>query len=229
MPGGNLHNATVLGMDSAGTLLYCAPGLDPEPFPLATPELGWKQITAFTLSSDGKTLYVLDPVGNAVWVYNGLTGDYLDPYLFFGNYIPTGMEKVVDLAVNASDLFLLFSDSHITACTYGGERTRCTDPLVFVDNRTGHPSGGSTLPDAVFSQMAFDNPFDTSLYLLEPKTHAVFKSSPRPGTLELNGQFRASAVFDAVQFTSDALAMTIGTNRFIFLCIGNQVYFAEMP
>jgi hypothetical protein len=230
MPGGNTHNATVLGMDAAGTLLYCAPQMAPQPFPLAVPDLGWKQITAFTLSSDGKTLYVLDPPGNAVWVYSGLTGDFIDPYLFFGNFIPTGMEQVIDLAVNASDLFLLFNDSHITSCTYGGEsRTRCTDPLTFVDNRAGHPSGSSTLTDAVFSQMAFDNPFDTSLYLLEPKTHAVYKSSPRPGTLELNGQFRASAAVDATLFTSDVSALTIGTNRSIFLCIGDQIYYADMP
>jgi hypothetical protein len=230
MPGGNMHNATVVGMDAAGTLLYCAPQMTPEAFPLAVPELGWKQITAFTLSSDRKTLYVLDPTGNAVWVYSGLTGNFIDPYLFFGNYIPTSMDQVIDLTVNASDLFLLFRDSHITSCTYGDEsRTRCTDPLTFVDTRAGHSSGGPTLADAVFSQMVFDNPFDTSLYLLEPKTHAIFQSSPRPGTLELNGQFRASAQFDALYFTSDVSAITIGTNRYIFLCVGNQIYYADMP
>jgi hypothetical protein len=230
MPGGNTKNATVVGMDAAGTLLYCAPQMTSQPYPLAVPELGWKQITGFTLSSDGKTLYVLDPPGNAVWVYSGLTGDFIDPYLFFGNYIPTAMDQVTDLAVNASDVFLLFNDSHITSCTYGDEsRTRCTDPLTFVDNRAGHSSGGATLTDAVFSQMAFDNPFDTSLYLLESKTHAIYKSSPRPGTLELNGQFRASAQFDALYFTSDVSAMTIGTNRYIFICVGNQIFYADMP
>jgi hypothetical protein len=230
MPGGNIHNATILGMDAAGTLLYCAPQMDPEPYPLAAPELGWKQITAFTLGSDGKTLYVLDPTGNAVWVYSGLTGEFIDPYLFFGTQIPAGMDKAIDIAASASDLYLLFEDSHVTSCIYGDEsRTRCTDPLPFADYRAGRQSESSTLPDAIFNRMEIAHPFESPLYLLEPKTHAVYMSNPRPDSLELKGQFRASAQFDALYFTSDVSAMTVGTNRYVFICIGNQIYYAGMP
>jgi len=232
MPGGNLQNAAIVAMDASGTLLYCAPEMDPLAFPLAVPELGWQTITGFTLSASGRGLYALD--SKAVWVYgyDVETGKFIDPIAFFGEQVPRTMGQAVDLAVNGSDLFLLFEDGHMAVCTFSRlaeSKTTCLDPATFLDGRAGHQPG-PTITDAVFSQVMFDAPFNTSLYLLEPNTQAIYKFSPRPSSLELGGQFHAGWEMEAKQFQSIAAsAMAIDTNRTLFLCVGNQVYFAAMP
>ncbi|KAF0106665.1 MAG: hypothetical protein FD146_2464, partial [Anaerolineaceae bacterium] len=232
MPGGNVQDASIVAMDASGTLLYCAPGMDPLAYPLAAPSLGWETITGFTLSADGKALFALD--SKAVWIYgyDDEQKTFIDPIAFFGEQVPQNMSQAIDLAANGSDLFLLFSDGHVTVCTFSGlveSKTTCLDPATFVDTRAGHQSGPS-ITDAVFSQLAFDAPYNTSLYLLEPNTHAVYKISPHPTSLELGGQFHASVKTEKETFqNTPASALAIGTDRTLFLCIGNQVYFAAMP
>ena len=142
------------------------------------------------------------------------------------------MEQAIDVAANGNDLFLLFADSHVTVCTYDGLKsaiTTCKDPATFTDRRAGHKSG-TTLTDAVFSQLAFDAPYNTALYLLEPNTRAVYTVSPHPSSLELGGQFHGTWEEERTLFQNQpATAITIDTNRYLFLCIGNQVYFAAIP
>ena len=59
----NDYNARVMAIDASGTLLYCGFNMNPEAVPLSPPSLGWQGISAFTLDTDGKYLYVLDPPG----------------------------------------------------------------------------------------------------------------------------------------------------------------------
>jgi hypothetical protein len=194
--------------------------------------LGWQGITGFTLSASGRVLYALD--SKAVWVYeyDGDTGKFINPIAFFSEQVPQNMSQAVDLAANGSDLFLLFADGHMAVCTFSSlaeSKTTCLDPATFMDSRAGHKPG-PTITDAVFNQMMFDAPFNTSLYLLEPNTQAIYKVSPRPSSLELGGQFHAGWEMQATQFQKTAAsAMAIDTNRTLFLCVGNQVYFAAMP
>ncbi len=54
----NTINATLLGIDAAGNLLYCAPGQLAQATPLPPPDTNWGRVTAFTM--DGGNLYVLD-------------------------------------------------------------------------------------------------------------------------------------------------------------------------
>jgi hypothetical protein len=101
--------------------------------------------------------------------------------------------------------------------------------VQFVDNRAGRESG-ATLSDAVFSQVEFDNPYNTALYLLEPNTHAVYKIGSHPSSLEVAGQLRAEWDQEDNLFGSIPVsAMAIDLNRYLFLCIGNQVYYATIP
>ncbi|MBI3162412.1 MAG: hypothetical protein HYZ23_07875, partial [Chloroflexi bacterium] len=58
MPILNPINATMLGMDAAGNLLYCAPNQVPYAVPLPPPDTNWGRVTAFVM--DGGNLYVLD-------------------------------------------------------------------------------------------------------------------------------------------------------------------------
>ena len=75
LPMSNFYNATILAMDGKGNLLYCGQ-IDPVGVALVPPQLGWRNISAFSLDADGKNLYVLDPAGNAVWQYSGTLGQF---------------------------------------------------------------------------------------------------------------------------------------------------------
>ncbi len=225
----NDYNARVMGIDASGTLLYCGFNMTPEAVPLSAPPLGWQGIAAFTLDTDGKFLYVLDPLGNNIWSYQGASGKFTDtPTLFFGQQVPQGMSNSIDLAANNSDLYILFQDGHVTACPashFEGVPLRCADPATFVDNRPERQPG-PRITDAIFNQITFAAAPDPLLYLLEPLTRAVYYFSPRSDSLELRGQFRASVEQSNTLFSGSATSMTISPNRNIFFSIGSQVYYS---
>lgn len=227
LPMSNIYNARVMGMDAKGTLLYC--GLsDPVAVTLVPPQLGWRKITAFTLDTDGKYLFVLDPGSNAVWQYTGNFGQFADlPVMFFGQQVPQNMNSAISLAVNNADLYLLFQDGHVTSCPLTRLSVvpmRCTDPATFKDTRPERQSGPK-INDAIFTKMSFASAPDPSLYMLEPLTRAVYRFSPRADSLELRGQFRAT-MGQEQSSTGSATAMTISPNRFIFFSVGDQIFFA---
>jgi hypothetical protein len=230
LPMSNIYNARVMAMDAKGTLLYC--GLsDPVAVTLVPPQLGWHNIAAFTLDSDGKNLYVLDPGSNAVWQYAGNFGQFSDlPIMFFGEQVPQNMNTAIALAANNADLYLLFQDGHVTSCPLTRLDVvpmRCTDPATFKDTRPERQPGPK-INDAIFTQMTFASAPDPSLYMLEPLTHAVYRFSPRSDSLELRGQFRATMEQEQNDslFTGSATALTISPNRYIFFSVGPQVFFA---
>jgi hypothetical protein len=228
LPMSNFYNARVLAMDGKGNLLYCGLAA-PVAVALVPPQLGWRSIAAFSLDSDGKNLYVLDPAGNAVWQYSGSFGQFPDlPVMFFGEQVPQGMNTAIDLAANAADLYMLFQDGHVTSCPmtrYDVVPMRCSDPATFVDKRPERQPGPK-INDAIFTQMSFASAPDPSLYMLEPLTRAIYRFSPRADSLELRGQFRATMEQNNVLFDGSATAMTISPNRYAFFSVGNQVYFA---
>lgn len=228
LPGINTRNADLLGMDGSGNLLYCAVGAEPVAVALAAPSVGWTGVRNFTLNLDGRNLYLLDQ--NAVWVYAGTMGEFTElPISFFSEQVPHDMSQVIDLAVSGDDLYLLFQDGHMTACTLSRlsvAPTRCIDPLTYEDNRPGH-SSGFVITDAVFSQMIFGSAPDPSLYLLEPLTQAVYRFTPHAGSLTLQGQFRAAPAVVQAHFRGQpATAMALSPNRALFLCVGNRIYYA---
>ena len=148
--------------------------------------------------------------------------------MFFGEQIPQNMNTSIDLAANNSDLYILFQDGHVSACPLTNDaatQKRCADPATFVDSRPERQSGPK-INDAIFSQISFASAPDPSLYLLEPLTRALYRFSPRSGSLELRGQFRATMQQNNTAFSGPASAMTISSNRYAFFSIGNQVYFA---
>ena len=225
----NIYNARVMAIDASGSLLYCGFNMPPVAVPLSPPPLGWQGISAFALDTDGKYLYVLDPAGNNVWVYDGDFGKFINPpTLFFGQQVPQNMSASIDLAANSSNLYLLFEDGHVTACPtshYDVVPLRCTDPVTFKDDRPERQPGPK-ITDAIFNQISFAAAPDPLLYLLEPLTRAVYSFYPHSDSLELRGQFRASVEQSNTLFNGPATAMTISPNRYIFFSIGYQVFFA---
>jgi hypothetical protein len=225
LPRTNSLGAVVAGIDANGTLLYCIPNGTPQASPLAPPDTNWNKITAIKL--DNNNLYVLDAPANAVWTYIGDQGMFPErPTFFFGPQVPQ-MSDVVDLAVNADDLYLLHSDGHLSYCTLSRLNvapTRCIDPVVLTDSRPGHQSG-ATLPDAVFTQITFTAPPDSSVTLLEPHTQAVYRFSPR--VLELQSQLRAYPGNEDPLPAGPVSAMTIAPTQMLFLFVDGQLYYAS--
>jgi hypothetical protein len=74
--------------------------------------------------------------------------------------------------------------------------------------------------------MTFTSPPDPSLYMLAADKAAIYRFSPRPEALFLQNQFRAAIGQERTMFTARVSAMAISPNRYIFLCVNNQVYYA---
>ncbi len=227
----NPYNATLLALDAKGVLLYCFPSpLQPFAVPLSQPELGLHNVTGFTLDMTTNYLYLLDPSGKAIWYYEpDGEGKYASlPSMFFGEQVPAGMELVIDLATNGSDMYLLFEDGHVAACTlivFQNVPKRCVDVVQFVDNRPGHQSGDQII-DAAFTQMMFADAPDQSLYLFDPYSQAIYRFSSHSDSLVLLNQIRAAEDERAVMMNSPAMAMTISPNRSLFIAVTGQVYYA---
>ena len=220
LPRGNNLNATLLGIDNNGTLLFCMVDDLPTMNQPAPPPTNWTAPRGIKI--DNGNLYVLDPQTNGVWVYRNM--DMINqPHLFFGDDIPP-MHDVVDLALNQDDLYLLHSDGHLTLCVYSTLKespTRCKEPVTYTDARKGRQNG-PIIQDARFSQIFYKAPPDPSLFMLDPVFQAVYHFSMK---LTFRHQFRSINPLPA----GEATAFTITPNNMILLAIGHYVYYAPMP
>ena len=225
LPKVNAVSATVLGIDTTGHLLYCAPGQVPQVFPLPPlPNIDWGRINSFVLDNDN--LYILDAESRAVWVYRGKDSTFLDPpYFFFSNQIPK-IENAIDLAVSGDDLYLLHSDGHLSTCTYSRIEevpTRCVDPALTIDNYPAHQDI-NIFAQAHITQMSLTNPPNPVVLLLDSDNRSIFRLTPR--SLELQNQVSGYAN-NASPFQQGPMgAMAISPNYVLYVAIGNQVYFA---
>ncbi len=220
LPPGAYENATVLGIDANGNLLYCVVGSAPYSATLAPPNTGLGQPIGISL--DRGDLFVLDPQVNAVWMYTNMEVSQ-PPHLFFGDVIPP-MRDVIDMVVYNDDLYLLHTDGHTTKCTYSGmvqSPTRCDDPFPYSDNRPGR-SHGPVLEDAIFSQISYATFPERSIFYLDPKDQAIFYFSV---LLTLQYQYQPKTTLAA----GDATGFAISPNRIAFLAVGNNVFYAAMP
>ena len=224
----NSINATLLGIDAAGNLLYCAPGQLAQATPLPPPDTNWGRVTAFTM--DGGNLYVLDSSSRAVWVYTGKDGTFVDrPYFFFGGQTPE-KQDAIDLIVSGDDLYMLHADSHLSTCSYSrieSKPTRCQDPAPLVNP---YPAYQDTdlLASAHFTQLLFNALPDQSILMLDADTQGVFRFAQR--SLELQDQFRPTTGSANPIPPGPAGAVAVGPNHVLYLAVSGQVYFAtDMP
>ena len=226
LPKVNALNATVMGIDASGNLLYCAPDQVPQAIPLPSlPNTNWGKITSVAM--DSGSLYVLDTEARAVWVFIGKDSAFLDtPYFYFGNEIPANIGSAIDLAVNSDDLYMLHSDGHLSTCTFSRLSevpTRCQDPAPRVDNYPAHRDI-DIFRLTRFTQMAITSPPNPVILLLDSENQSVFRFSPR--SFELQNQVSGYAG-KANPFTREsASAMTVSPNYVLYLAIDDQVYFA---
>ena len=226
----NSIDATVLGVDATGNLLYCAPEQVAQAIPLPPPDTNWGRVTAFIL--DSGNLYVLDSSARAVWVYTGKDGTFIDrPYFFFGGQTPE-KQDVIDLVVSGDDLYMLHSDGHLSTCSYSrieSVSTRCQDPSPYKNPFQAYRDT-DLFASTHFTQMLFTALPDQSILLLDADSLAqgVFRFTPR--TLDLQNQFRPKlGISDSIP-AGPIGAITVGANHVLYLTVNGQVYFAtDMP
>jgi hypothetical protein len=224
LPTLNTMNAQMIGVDAAGTLLYCAPGQIAQAVPLAAPDTNWRRIRSITL--DSGNLYVLDAEAHAVWVYIGDDGAFVDrPYFFFGGEIPE-LADAIDLAVNADDLYVLHSDGHVSTCSYSRIEfvpTRCVDPAA-MSNPLPAYRDQDLFAQAHFTQMTFSPAPDFSLLLLDAENQGVFRFNAR--SLELQAHLRPLAGNLNGMPPGPVSAMGISPNHVLYFALRDRLYFA---
>lgn len=223
MPTLTTINATLLGIDASGNLLYCAPGEVPRAIPLPIPDTNWGRVTAFIL--DAGNLYVMDAPSRAVWVYVGKDGNFIDrPYFFFNEQTPT--QDVIDMIVSGDELYMLHGDGHLSTCSYNrieASPQKCKDPFVLVNPFQAYQDQ-NLFASAHFTQMLFAAPPDQSILILDSDAQGVMRFTPR--SLELQNQYRP-ATNSIPAGSIDSVA--VSPNHFLFISLGGQVYFAQTP
>jgi hypothetical protein len=225
LPAINSINASVIGSDASGNLLYCAPGQVAQGIPLPPPDTNWGRVKAFTM--DAGNLYVLDAEARAVWVYAGKDGAFVDrPYFFFGGQIPE-LDDAIDLAVNSDDLYVLHADGRVSTCSYSrleAVPTRCVDPATLLNPFPAYRDL-DLFSEAHFTQMIFSPAPDSALLLLDADSQGVFRLAPR--SLELQSQMRPLAGRGNSLPAGQVSAMSISPNHILFLALQDRLYFAS--
>ena len=224
IPAGFSEDATLLGIDASGNLLYCLPdGSQPSAVQLALPG-NFKE--AVNLEIDNGDLYVLDPQSKALWLYNNMQVDQL-PRDFFGEDRPDNMADVIDMAINDDDLFLLHADGQLSHCVYSSLKespTRCEEPYPYQDGRPGRVPG-AIMEDTGMVEIYFTPPPGPSIYMLDAQQQAVFYFSRK---LDMQVQYRPAAILPGGTASAFAVINSL-TQRMVFLAVGNQVYYAALP
>jgi hypothetical protein len=226
LPKANAVNATVMGVDANGHLLYCAPNQVPQAIPLpALPNTNWGRISSIAM--DSGNLYVLDAQSRAVWVFVGKDSTFTDtPYFYFGNEIPANIESAIDLTASGDDIFMLHADGHLSTCTFSrlsDAPTRCQDPAPRVDNYPAHHDI-DIFQLTHFTQLSLTSPPNSVILILDSENQSVFRFSPR--SFELQNQVTGYAGKDNPFKRGSVTAMAVSPNYVLYLAIGDQVYFA---
>jgi hypothetical protein len=219
---GALGAEGMVAIDEDGTLLYCAPERQPALAQLTPPDLGWGRIQAIDVYGDD--LFVLDPVVNAVWIYEAAGGFFSGtPELYFVEEV-RDLKSAIDLALAQDELVILYADGRVDRCRRfrestedGGRafRVECDAEPFFQDDRPDRASS-QQIPGAVPVEMAYSAPPEPSLYFLDLLSNSVFHYSMR---LVYQGQYIPTEPFEG-----EISAMTLGPPNDLYVAVGSQVY-----
>ncbi|HCR71145.1 MAG TPA: hypothetical protein DIW23_06865 [Anaerolineae bacterium] len=227
LPTIGLIDATLLGIDASGNLLYCKTSKVEEVIPLPVPDTNWGRVTAFAL--DSGNLYVLDAQSRAVWVYAGRDYTFSEPpYFFFGQQTPT--QDVIDFIISGDDMYLLHGDGRLSSCSYSRIDTSassCKDPLPLVNPFPAYQNE-DLFGEAHFTQLIFAAPPDPSLLLLDTERQSLMRFAPR--SVELQNQFRPTLGRGNPIPAGSVSAVAVSPDHVLYFAVDGQVYFAvNMP
>ena len=159
LPKGNSLDASIAALDGRGNIVYCGSRIMATSMTLTPPESGWGKIKAITV--DGFRLYVLDVEANAVWMYLGGVGAYVNKPVNFFDVKNPPLQDALDFSVNANDMYILHQDGHMTSCVYSdiaGAPTKCKDPLPYVIDRNGSEKKPVVIPNTTFTKLQYSQP-----------------------------------------------------------------------
>lgn len=225
LPKLNSLNSSILGVDAAGNLLYCAPGQVAQDLSLPPPPTNWGRVTALFLDIEYDRLYVLDAPRNGVWVYTGKDSVFADvPYFYFGAQIPQ-IQDAIDIAASGDELYLLHADGRLTHCTFSRvatSPTRCDSPVNLINP---FPAYGdrNAFTQAHFTQLAFAAPPDLAMLILDTDGRSLYRISLR--TYELRSIFSVEG--ETVNIPGPFTAMAVSPNHILYIAIDGQVYFTN--
>ncbi len=222
LPTGNSTQADVLSLDENGNRLYCGTGSGlPVAKKVTLPDL-WNKPSAITLNSDNLNLYVLDIPANQVWIFqNEEKAEELLP--FFDEPDPPSLANVIDITSDSGDLFLLRADGQVSRCTYGSIQqiaTRCVT-VTFTNLPGGRPDG-NTVEGTQLWQVMYAPPPGPSLYLLDASNQSILHISLLGN---FQNQYRSQNPLPA----QPAVALAVSPRRTVFMAVGNQVYYTNLP
>jgi hypothetical protein len=229
-PQPNRLEAVVMGIDARGHLLYCSlDSTKTSAILLKQPDAGWGSIRALVFTPG--LLHILDNRSNAVWRFEGLGIEFIDPLagprLFFGNQVPD-LSNAVDIAVYQNDLFILKEDGGLVLCTYSSissTPTRCNDPYFYRVSRGGEPVEELQTLGMNLTQIQSTEPPEPSLYFLDPATPAIYQFS-----LGMTFVQEARPLYDdnASLPSRPVSAFRVTQARNLVIAYGNQVFVGSL-
>ncbi|MBX3036004.1 MAG: hypothetical protein KF758_03740 [Anaerolineales bacterium] len=224
---GGLIDASLLGIDASGNLLYCKSNKVAEAIPLPTPDTNWGRVTGFVYENGN--LYVLDSTSRAVWVYIGKDGTFTDrPYFFFGQQTPT--QDTIDFIVSGDEMYLLHADGRLSSCSFSridASKSNCKDPLPMVNPFPAYQDI-DLFGVAHFTQLIFAAPPDPSILVLDADGQSLMRFAPR--SIELQNQFRPTVGRGNPIPTGSVSAVAVSPDHVLYYAVDGQVYFAvNMP
>jgi hypothetical protein len=165
---------------------------------------------------------VLDIPANQVWIFqNEEKADELLP--FFDENNPPSLADVIDIASASGDLFLLHKGGQVSRCTYGSLQsivTRCV-PVTFT-NLPGGRADGNAIEGTQLWQLVYAPPPGPSLYLLDASNQSILHISVLGN---FQNQYRSQNPLPA----QPAIALAISPRRAVFVAVGNQIYYTNLP
>ncbi len=216
----------VVAVDRNGELQYCASGRSPLQGSLTPPDIGWGRLQAIDVFKD--SLYVLDPVTNAVWIYDAADGLFSgSPALYFAEEVPD-LESAIDLALAQEELIILHQEGHIDRCRRivdnapdGSLRVRvsCEVDPRFTDERTDQPASAS-IPSAAPLQMVYSPPPEPSLFFLDATSGSIYQYSMRLVYL--------GVILPAEPIDGTVSTLTEAPPNDLFVATTDQVYYAQL-
>jgi len=224
LPTSQEDQATILGVDSNHTMIFCYADLAETPviFEDTSYTLGRGPVKAIAMASSAPyNLYILDPEKRAIWI-EYQSQNYHEGSEYFGAIDSPEMADAVDLITSGSELFILHKDGYITKCVTerADSDPLCTTPFEFSDPRPGRESG-AFISGADFDSFTLKGSPGMALYMMDSEQQALYRFSTQ---LEFQEQFRPQAGI----ITDPVTAFAVTMSDRVFLAVDDQVYTAQL-